>query len=110
MPACSGVRSAFLALQATQAATQLVQLDAPPRERGRTWSIGDRVPARLGAAVLAGVVVALGHVPPAEGDGRRREPVIAGQADDLGDPQPTRAVRMQGLAGRGLSSAHSGQV
>ena len=39
MPACSGVRSAFLALQTTQAATQFVQLDAPPCERGTTWSM-----------------------------------------------------------------------
>ena len=38
MPACSGVRSALRALHGSQAATQLVQIDAPPRERGTTWS------------------------------------------------------------------------
>ena len=72
MPACSGVRSALRALHGSQAATQLVQLDTPPCERGTTWSTVIASPAGLGAAVLAGVVVALGHVPPAEGHRRRR--------------------------------------
>ena len=39
MPACSGARSPLRALHASQAATQLVQLDVPPCDRGRTWSI-----------------------------------------------------------------------
>ena len=97
------------ALQSRQAATQLVQLDAPPRERGTTWSMRDPLPARLGAAILAGVVVALGDVPPAEGDGRGGQAVVAGQADDLGHPQPTARRADAGLAGRGSSSAHSAQ-
>ena len=37
-PAWSGVRSPLRALHRSQAATQLVQLDAPPCDWGRTWS------------------------------------------------------------------------
>ena len=38
-PACSGVRSAFRLLQARHASTQFSQMDVPPCERGKTWSI-----------------------------------------------------------------------
>ena len=48
----------------------------------------DRLGAGLRPAVLAGVMVALGHVPPAEGHRRPGQPVVVRQADDLGDPEP----------------------
>ena len=38
MPACSGVRSPLRALHRSHAATQLVQVDVPPCDRGSTWS------------------------------------------------------------------------
>ena len=59
----------------------------PPASAGTTWSIVIASPAGLRPAVLAGVVVALGHVPPAERHRRAGQPVVVGQADDLGDPQ-----------------------
>src|SRR5687768_13779484 len=46
-PDSAGVRSALRALQGTQARTQFVQVDVPPRERGRMWSIvSSGVPGR----------------------------------------------------------------
>ena len=71
----------------SQAATQLVQLDAPPCERGTTWSIVIASPAGLRPAVLAGVMVALGHVSPAERHRRPGQAVVVRQADDLGGPE-----------------------
>src|SRR5205823_5765254 len=38
IPACRGVRSPLRRLQGAQEATMLSQLDAPPLERGITWS------------------------------------------------------------------------
>ena len=44
--------------------------------------------ARLGTAVLAGVVVPLENVPAAEGHMGHRQPVVAGQGDHFRHPQP----------------------
>ncbi len=77
MPACSGVRSPLRALQRSQAATQLVQLDVPPLRARQDVVDRDRLGPRLRTAVLAGVVVALGDVAPAERHRRVRQPVVS---------------------------------
>src|SRR5262245_21235368 len=47
IPTSSSRRLPFLRLQRRHAATTLVQLVSPPRERGRTWSTVRRSPRRL---------------------------------------------------------------
>ncbi len=37
--ASAGSRLALRRLQGTQASTQLIQLESPPRDRGKTWSM-----------------------------------------------------------------------
>ena len=71
---------------ALRAADCGVGILAPPARP--PWGAGLICGPGLAAAVLAGGVVASGHVPPAEGDGRARQAVVMRQADHLGHPQP----------------------
>ena len=108
--ACSGVRSAFRLLQATQASTQFCQLDTPPCERGTTWSSVSSSPPGWRPQYWQVLVVPLENVPAAEGDGTHRQPVVAGQRDHLRHPQPEPHRLDERLVRRGFSLDQSAQV
>ena len=100
MPACSGVRSALRALHADAGGDAVGPARRAPLRPRDDVVDRDRLPARLGAAVLAGVMVALGHVPPAEGHRRARAAGRSapgrrprGPAAAAGPPGCTGAVR-----------------
>ena len=86
-------RAVSLALVAAMhASTQFSQVEVPPCDRGMTWSIVSSSLPGWHAAILAGVVVPLEYVAPAERHGRGRQPIVAGQRDHLrhAQPQPHR--------------------
>ena len=65
--------------------------------------------ARLGTAVLAGVVVTLEDVAAAEGDWPW-DAVVVAQGDNLRHPQPEPTARMNGSSAHGFSFDQSAQV